>query len=98
MKRGPNGPHQIGRPAVHGRLSVKGEERMDRRKFIRTAGVVTTGAAASTLAAPAIAQSMPELKWRMASSFPKSLDTLYGGAETIARKVAVLTDNKFQIR
>jgi TRAP-type mannitol/chloroaromatic compound transport system substrate-binding protein len=37
-------------------------------------------ASASTLAAPAIAQSMPELKWRLASSFPKSLDTLYGAA------------------
>ena len=68
---------------------------MRRRKFLTTAGI---GGAASTLAAPAIAQSMPELKWRLTSSFPKSLDTLWGGAETIARKVAVLTDNKFQIR
>ena len=68
---------------------------MRRRKFLTTAGI---GGAASTLAAPAIAQSMPELKWRLTSSFPKSLDTLWGGAETIAKKVAVLTDNKFQIR
>ena len=68
---------------------------MRRRKFLTTAGI---GGAASTLAAPAVAQSMPELKWRLTSSFPKSLDTLWGGAETIARKVAVLTDNKFQIR
>ena len=30
------------------------------------------------IASPAIAQSMPELKWRMTSSFPKSLDTIYG--------------------
>ncbi len=41
---------------------------------------------------------MPELKWRLTSSFPKSLDTLWGGAESIAKKVAALTDNKFQIR
>src|SRR5687767_12877334 len=67
---------------------------MRRRKFLSTAGI---GGAASTLAAPAIAQSMPELKWRLTSSFPKSLDTLWGRAESIARKVAVLTDNKFQI-
>ena len=41
---------------------------------------------------------MPEIKWRMPSSFPKSLDTLYGGAEYFAAQVAAMTDNKFQIR
>ncbi|MBV8168204.1 MAG: TRAP transporter substrate-binding protein [Alphaproteobacteria bacterium] len=68
---------------------------MKRRHFLKTAGVA---AAASTLAAPAIAQSMPELKWRLASSFPKSLDTLFGGAEQLSKRVAEATDNKFQIR
>ena len=66
---------------------------------MRTAGV--GGAAvvtASALAAPAIAQSMPEIKWRLASSFPKSLDTIYGAGEDFAKRVAALTDNKFQIR
>jgi TRAP-type mannitol/chloroaromatic compound transport system substrate-binding protein len=72
---------------------------MHRRKFIRTAGVGGAAvAAASTLAAPAIAQSMPELKWRMVSSFPKSLDTIYGAAELYVKYVAQATDNKFQIR
>src|SRR5438309_916538 len=72
---------------------------MHRRKFIRTAGVGGAAvAAASTLAAPAIAQSMPELKWRMVSSFPKSLDTIYGAAELYVKYVAEATDNKFQIR
>ena len=72
---------------------------MQRRKFLRTAGV--GGAAstvASTVAAPAIAQSVPEMKWRLASSFPKSLDTIYGAGEYFAKRVAGLTDNKFQIR
>ena len=58
---------------------------MRRRKFLTTAGI---GGAASTLAAPAIAQSMPELKWRLTSSFPKSLDTLYGGAESIRQEAS----------
>ena len=50
---------------------------MQRRKFLRTAGVSAAAAAASgAVAAPAIAQSSPELKWRLTSSFPKSLDTL----------------------
>jgi TRAP-type mannitol/chloroaromatic compound transport system substrate-binding protein len=72
---------------------------MQRRKFLRTAGVgAVATAAAGTVAAPAIAQSAPELNWRMTSSFPKSLDTLYGGAEFFAKFVAEATDNKFQIR
>src|ERR671928_609650 len=68
---------------------------MDRRSFLTAAGA---GLAASTLAAPAIAQSMPELKWRCTSSFPKSLDTIYGGAQRFADNVAALTDNRFQIQ
>ena len=68
---------------------------MKRREFIKTAGI---GAAAAAVARPAIAQSMPELKWRCTSSFPKSLDTYYGAAEVFARAVAEITDNKFQIQ
>jgi TRAP-type mannitol/chloroaromatic compound transport system substrate-binding protein len=69
---------------------------MKRRDFIRTAGVGVAGAA--TMSAPAIAQSMPEIKWRMTCSWPKSLDTLYGGAEIMAKAVAEATDNNFQIQ
>src|SRR5215211_4692840 len=69
---------------------------MRRRSFIASGGLGLAGAAA--LAAPAIAQSQPELKWRLASSFPKSLDTLFGGAEFMAKRIADATDNKFQIR
>jgi TRAP-type mannitol/chloroaromatic compound transport system substrate-binding protein len=71
---------------------------MRRRKFMRTAGIGSAAVAASaSLGAPAIAQSMPELKWRLTSSFPKSLDTLWGGAERVSKIVAEATDNKFQI-
>jgi TRAP-type mannitol/chloroaromatic compound transport system substrate-binding protein len=41
---------------------------------------------------------MPEVKWRMASSFPKSLPTLWGGAEYLSKRIAAATDNKFQIQ
>ena len=69
---------------------------MKRREFLKSAGV---GLAASTaVAAPAIAQSMPEIKWRNTVSWPKSLDTLYGGCEYFAKRVAEITDNKFQIQ
>ncbi len=67
---------------------------MQRRKFLKTAGVA---AAASTLAAPAIAQQA-EIQWRMTTSWPKSLDTLYGGAEYMAKRVSDMTGGKFQIR
>src|SRR3954463_2586736 len=68
---------------------------MKRRQFIKTAGAGL--AASAAIAAPAIAQSMPELKWRLTSSFPKSLDTLWGAAETFSKYVAEATDNKFQV-
>ena len=58
----------------------------------------TAGMAVAAIAAPAIAQTDPTVKWRLTSSFPKSLDTLYGGALTIARVVAELTDGKFALQ
>src|SRR5258708_2188111 len=73
---------------------------MKRRKFLTNAGVGAASAAAATsiVAAPAIAQSMPEVKWRLTSSFPKSLDTLYGGSELFSKMIGEMSDNKFQVR
>src|SRR5438876_5304266 len=68
---------------------------MKRRQFLQAAGLA---AAATAIASPAIAQSMPETKWRLTSSFPKSLDTIYGASEVFAKAVAEATDNKFQIQ
>ena len=72
---------------------------MDRRSFIKKAGTTGVGvAAATTLAAPAIAQSAPKVTWRLTSSFPKSLDTIYGGAETFSKMLSEATDGNFQIQ
>ena len=68
---------------------------MNRRQFVQAAGL---GLAAAAIAKPAIAQSAPEIKWRLTSSFPKSLDTIYGAAETFSKAVAEATDGKFQIQ
>jgi len=68
---------------------------MERRSFIKHTGLAGILASAS---APAFAQAAPEVKWRLASSFPKSLDTIYGGAVTISERVAKSTNNKFQIQ
>jgi len=64
-----------------------------RRGFLKGAGI----AAGVGMAAPAVAQALPEVKWRLQSSFPKTFDLLYGGAETFARAVLDATDGKFQI-
>jgi TRAP-type mannitol/chloroaromatic compound transport system substrate-binding protein len=68
---------------------------MNRRQLLKTGAV---GAATATIASPAIAQAIPELRWRLTSSFPKSLDTLYGASEIFAKAVAEATDNKFQVQ
>jgi len=68
---------------------------MQRRSFLKKAAA---GVAAGAVAAPAIAQSNPTIQWRLAASWPKSLDTLFGGADLVARRVGELTDGKFQIR
>jgi len=68
---------------------------MERRSFLKNTGLAGILAAG---AAPAIAQTPGEVKWRLTSSFPKSLDTIYGAAETISKRVAAATNNKFQIQ
>jgi TRAP-type mannitol/chloroaromatic compound transport system substrate-binding protein len=68
---------------------------MQRRSFLTSAAA---GLAAGAVCAPAIAQSQPNIQWRMAASWPKSLDTLFGGAELVAKRVEEITDGKFQIR
>src|SRR6185437_10594888 len=68
---------------------------MKRREFLKSAGI---GAAATAIAAPAIAQSSPTIKWRMPCRWPKSLDTLYGAAEMMAKSVGEATDGNFTIQ
>src|SRR6218665_2012221 len=82
---------------ARGRAGVfSGGRSMKRREFFKSAAV---GGAAATvgLAAPAIAQSNPKVAWRLASSFPPGLDTIYGGGETLAKYVSEATDGNFTI-
>ncbi|ARP76282.1 TRAP transporter substrate-binding protein [Bordetella genomosp. 6] len=68
---------------------------MQRRRFLTAAAA---GAGSAVLAAPAVAQEAPTIRWRMPSSFPRSLDTVWGAAEAITARVSELTDGKFAIR
>jgi TRAP-type mannitol/chloroaromatic compound transport system substrate-binding protein len=71
---------------------------MQRRDFLKKASIGAAAGAAATISAPAIAQSLPTIKWRLTSSFPKSLDTIYGGAEVLANRLRAMTGGKFDIR
>lgn len=68
--------------------------RATRREFLTAASAGAIVAAA----APAVADASPQVRWRMASSFPKSLDNIFGAAEGLAQRVKVLTDGRFEIR
>jgi TRAP-type mannitol/chloroaromatic compound transport system substrate-binding protein len=67
---------------------------MERRNFIRQTGLAGVLAAG---AAPAIVQAQANIRWRLASSFPKSLDTIFGAADEFAKQVSAMTGGKFQI-
>jgi TRAP-type mannitol/chloroaromatic compound transport system substrate-binding protein len=67
---------------------------MERRSFIRTTGLAGVLAAG---AAPAVVRAQANIRWRIASSFPRSLDTIFGGAEVFAKKMGEMTNGKFQI-
>ena len=68
---------------------------MKRRRFLQRAA---TGLLAGTVMSPAVAQSSPTIRWRLAASWPKSLDTIFGSIEDLCRRVAQLTEQKFTIQ
>ena len=66
---------------------------MKRRQFL-----AAVGGSVGAIPLPAIAQTTPQVRWRLTTSWPKSLDTLYGACEMFARRVGEITDNNFQIQ
>jgi TRAP-type mannitol/chloroaromatic compound transport system substrate-binding protein len=88
------------------RDDVVRKESLDRRAFVgrATLGAAALAAGGSTACAgpgdgggPAVRTS-ENVVWRLASSFPRGLDALYGSAERLAEKLAALTEGRFQIR
>lgn len=67
---------------------------MKRRDFLKKAAV---GAVAAGAAPAVLAQSNKRIRWRMATSWPKAFDTIYGGAETVAARVKAMTGGQFEI-
>uniref|UniRef100_UPI002FC786D2 twin-arginine translocation signal domain-containing protein n=1 Tax=Ramlibacter sp. TaxID=1917967 RepID=UPI002FC786D2 len=66
---------------------------MDRRTVLKHAGIAGVLAAG---AAPAV-HAQPAIRWRLASSFPKSLDTIYGAADVFSQKVRQLSGGRFEV-
>ncbi len=66
---------------------------MDRRSLIKNAGIAGVLAAGI---APAV-HAQAAVRWRLSSSFPKALDTIYGGAEVFAAQVKAMSGGKFEI-
>ena len=79
---------------------------MQRRALFRTAATAASTAGAASLlgacrirrAGSAASSDLPSIRWRMATSWPHSLDTIFGGAETISRRLAELSDGRFRIQ
>ena len=74
---------------------------MKRRSFLKkaAAGLAVGGVAAPVFGqAPAAVTGQPNINWRMTASWPKSLDTLYGGAEHICKRVSEMSGGKFNIK
>ena len=66
---------------------------MDRRSVLKNAGIAGVLAAG---VAPAV-HAQATIRWRLASSFPKSLDTIYGAAEVFSQQVKAMSGGKFEI-
>ena len=67
---------------------------MDRRSLIKNAGIAGVLAAG---VAPAVVNAQAAVRWRLASSFPKALDTIFGAADEFAKQVKAMSGGKFEI-
>ncbi len=68
---------------------------MERRKFLIAGGGMSGILAAGM--APAVVHAQQAIRWRLASSFPKALDTIFGAADVFSKKVKEMSGGKFEI-
>lgn len=78
---------------------------MKRRQFARQAAIATASAtlaactqkAAPTISSQAAVSENPMIRWRMATSWTKSIPIVFSGAEIIVQRVAEMTNGRFVI-
>ncbi len=94
-------------PEAHGaEAASSGEDAVSRRGFVVKAAAGVAGAGALAACGPGTegggggpaVQTGQRVLWRMASSYPRSLDTIFGASETFAEEVSNMTGGRFQIR
>ncbi len=86
---------------------------LDRRRFLtRTvtgAAAAVAGGVALSACAPdagtsdgqggsAAVHSRKKVRWRLASSFPRGLDTIFGAAEVLGERLEAMSDGQFSLR
>src|SRR5690606_10285431 len=78
---------------------------MRRRSFVRKAAAGVAGAGVLAGCGPGSesgvgggGEGLPRVSWRLASSFSRSLDTIYGAAQVLADRVSGMTGGRFTIR
>ena len=74
---------------------------MKRRKLINhlatATSVATLAACSQTTTQTTSTDSLPSIKWRMTTSWPRSLDTIFGGAQAVCDRVEAMTNGRFTI-
>ena len=71
---------------------------LSRRDFLAGAGGASALGLSTVVKAAGMDSALPEISWRLTSSFPKSLDTIFGAADTMAKRLAQVTNGRFKIR
>ena len=67
-------------------------------QVLRQVSSATTGVMRRDVAQSATGRGRKLVEWRLASSFPQSLETIYGSADVLAERVSAMTDGAFRIR
>ena len=78
---------------------MKRRQLIDRLAIAATTGsiLVACNQTESSSSGNAQESSLPKIKWQMVTSWPKSLDTIYGGAQTVCDRVSAMTGGRFTI-
>lgn len=76
---------------------MKRRQLLDRLAIAATTSTILVACDQTNNSPNVQANDLPNIKWRMVTSWPKSLDTIYGGAQTVCDRVAAMTGGRFTI-
>ncbi|NJK58667.1 MAG: TRAP transporter substrate-binding protein [Pleurocapsa sp. SU_5_0] len=76
---------------------MKRRQLLDRLAIAATTSTILVACEQTNNSPNAQEKELPKIKWRMVTSWPKSLDTIYGGAQTVCDRISAMTGGKFTI-